>query len=309
MGELAAIFCALTWAAAVILFRRSGASLSPLSLNLFKNSLALILFALTTLAASVDARWPLGALWPEGASGAHVVALLVSGALGLGLADTLFLAALNRLGAGRTAVIECLYSPFVALFALAHPGLDESLHPSFFVGLGLIIAGVLLANRRSATEPKAPPEKELGLGVLLGVISIAAMAVGIVIAKPALNDCPVLWSNVLRLLGGMIFIIPMAVLRKDRAEVFAVFRASAAWRSAVPAAFVGTYFGMIFWLAASKYADVTIASALSQTSAFFTLVFAARFLDEALTPSRFFAVALGFAGALSVLYPQLIAGP
>ena len=38
--------------------------------------------------------------------------VLVSGALGIGIADTLFFKCLNTLGAGLTAIIDCLYSPF-----------------------------------------------------------------------------------------------------------------------------------------------------------------------------------------------------
>ena len=41
--------------------------------------------------------------------------MVVSGALGIGVADTMFFECLERLGASKTAVVECLYSPVVIL--------------------------------------------------------------------------------------------------------------------------------------------------------------------------------------------------
>ena len=55
-GEFFALSSALAWACAVILLRRSGRTLPALELNLFKNSLSLLLLSLTILALSGTAR-------------------------------------------------------------------------------------------------------------------------------------------------------------------------------------------------------------------------------------------------------------
>lgn len=96
LGELYSLACALAWAAAVILFKRSGESLAPVPLNLFKNLVGLALMLLTVLAFS-------GTAWP-GIPAQAVAIALVSGFLGIGVGDTLYFRALNDIGASRMAV-------------------------------------------------------------------------------------------------------------------------------------------------------------------------------------------------------------
>jgi len=47
MGELYSLTCALFGAVTVILFRKSGETIPPVALILFKNTVALVLFLLT----------------------------------------------------------------------------------------------------------------------------------------------------------------------------------------------------------------------------------------------------------------------
>ena len=47
IGEIMALGAAMCWATAVILFKKSGDTLAPLSLNLFKNLVAILLLTPT----------------------------------------------------------------------------------------------------------------------------------------------------------------------------------------------------------------------------------------------------------------------
>src|SRR5262245_1787711 len=103
MGEILALLTALLYSGAVILYKRSIGVVSPLALNFFKNTVSLILLGLTALlAGQTDLR---------SISSEHLLLMLASGVLGIGVSDTLFLMTLKRLGASRTAVVDCLYSP------------------------------------------------------------------------------------------------------------------------------------------------------------------------------------------------------
>ena len=68
-------------------------------------------------------------------------ALVASGAVGIGVADTLFFRALNLLGASRSAVVECGYTPAVVFFSILFLG--EALALSFLVNA--VLHAVLLA--------------------------------------------------------------------------------------------------------------------------------------------------------------------
>src|SRR6185503_13286837 len=105
MGQLLAILTALIWASAVILFKKSVVQVTPLALNVFKNSVALVLLIVTVL---VFGQTDLRGIAPR-----HLLLMLASGVIGIGVSDTLLFMTLRRMGASRTALIDCLYSPFV----------------------------------------------------------------------------------------------------------------------------------------------------------------------------------------------------
>lgn len=327
IGELLSTLCALCWAIGIVLMRKGGETVPPLALNFFKNSVAFVLLLISMAALGVAA-------FPESGTGGDWVLLLLSGALGLGLGDTLFLAALNRLGAGRTALVECCYGPAVAVCLFAHPGLELTLTPALPAGAALVLVGLVLAARPRLRRAAAPPAVELDrtsvvggnpetvvteaagealttprddprtvtIGVTLGLISVLVMALGYVIQKPVLDRHDFWWVTTVRLVGGYLVIVPVLIARpRHRAALAAVLRPSPVWRVLVPAALIGTFLAMVFWIAGLKYTpNLMVATVLNQTSTFWVALLAWPVLGEPLTPRRLLAVALGFGGAVLV---------
>src|SRR5688572_15507474 len=101
MGELLALLTALLWAIGVIFFKRSVSFVAPFALNLFKNCVAFLLLTATVIA--------LGQMHTLSIPPKDLVVMLMSGAIGIGVSDTLLLMTLRRLGASRTALVDCLY--------------------------------------------------------------------------------------------------------------------------------------------------------------------------------------------------------
>ncbi|MET9699962.1 DMT family transporter [Streptomyces sp. NPDC006529] len=91
------------------------------------------------------------------AAGSDIALFFVVQGLGVGLcAGLLYAFAIRRLGAERSSVVGSL-SP-VAVVLLAVPVLGESPTPAVLVGVPLITAGVVLANRRPRTRPRTDAE-------------------------------------------------------------------------------------------------------------------------------------------------------
>ena len=86
IGLAAALSAALVWAVASILFRHAGATAPPLTLNLYKGAIASVLLVMT-----LGARAELG----DFVSPWALLILALSGAVGIGVGDTAFFAALN----------------------------------------------------------------------------------------------------------------------------------------------------------------------------------------------------------------------
>ncbi len=56
LGEILSALAPLAWAVAVILFRMAGRSVEPLALNLFKNTVGLLLLGITLLVVDALGR-------------------------------------------------------------------------------------------------------------------------------------------------------------------------------------------------------------------------------------------------------------
>ncbi len=288
MGEIFALLTAVIWASAVILLKRSGEDVPPFTLNLFRVVLSTTLL-LPTVVLAGDARW-------GGWSVRDIVILFASGIIAIAISDTLFHMSLNIVGAGISAIIDCLYSPLTVLLAMLL--LDERLTALQLIGMALVIAGVLAASRHEPPHGVAP--RQLMLGVVWGVLSMAALALGIVIAKPVLDRVPVLWATVVRQIGCLLVMGPAAALSRRRREIFGAFRPSRTWRFSIPGAILGSYLALICWIAGMKYTKVGIAAILNQSSTIYILILAAIFLRERFTPRKALASAIALAGILLV---------
>lgn len=288
LGEILALSCALLWAIAVILFRKSGETVAPSGLNLFKNTLALILFIPTSLILKVP-------LFPEISLGDYMI-VMASGIIGLTISDTLFFRSLNLLGAELSAIVDCLYSPFI--IGLSVLFLKERMNGIQILGVALIISAVLGVS--GVREKKYISRRDLGLGILFGVLAMATMAVGIVMLKPVLNHTPLLWVTEARLLAGCAGLAVYLLFNPRGKEILGSLVTVRNWQYMLPGSFLGAYLAMVIWLGGMKYTQASIASALNQTSNIFVFILAAIILKEPVTLIRVIAIVLAFTGAFLV---------
>jgi len=302
-GEVFALLAACTWACAMVLFKYSGERVPPLALNLFKSVVAIPLLALTLLAAP----WAGPLLEDESFARVlalpprHVWILIASGVIGIALADTLFFYGLNLVGVGITSIVDCLYTPAVFFFSWLL--LREQLTPTHFIGAGLILSAVIVAS--GGAPPPNTTRGQLITGIVLGALAMASMAFGIVIAKRVLEEFPLIWAATIRIAGGTVALAAVALLLPTRAAVWSVFRPSAAWKSSVPGALLGTYLAYVFWIAGFKYADASRNAILNQTTVVFAIILATVTVRERLTRRKLLAVVLALTGVLVVLHEHV----
>ncbi|MCK4511867.1 DMT family transporter, partial [bacterium] len=289
LGEVLSVLAALIWAISVVLFRMSGREFKPLALNFFKNMVAAVLLLATLLVAgqSLFRDAPL----------LDYVLLALSGILGVAIADTLFFKSLNIVGAGLSQIVSLSYSPFVILFTFVFLG--ERLTIGDLAGATLILVGVLLTTARGSTSSDVSAH-DLRVGIVLATLSVALMALAVMLAKPVLDRSPVLWSTTVRLLAGVIALMLLTVVSPRRRYLWSTLRPSRSWKIAIPAAVLGAYVAMIVWVAGMKYTQASTASILNQTSAVFVLPLAAIFLHERVTLRKLASVAMAVAGVALV---------
>ena len=289
LGETMAMVNAITWAFVVILFKRSGTKISPVSLNLFKISIGFIALLLTLLLMGLP-------LFPKLDPNIYYL-MAISGILGIGISDTLFFRSLNLLGASRVAIVECLYSPFIILFSFIFLG--ERLSWSDGMGALLVISSLFLISGEKRADPL--PQKNLIQGIISGALSMLIMAFGIVIIKPMLSNLSVVWVSMIRMLFGAGALAFFSFIQSDRKKIWNIFQPQPIWKIALPACFFGSYVTMLLWVGSFKYTSANVAGILTQLSSVFTVIFAYLFLKEPLTKKKVLSLILALLGSVLVV--------
>ncbi len=290
LGEILALLTALVWAAAVILFKKSGEKMHPLALNLFKNILAFSLLVPTIYFA--------GETLIRDAPAGDYILLLISGFLGIGIGDTLFFKSLNLLGAGLSSIVACMYSPFIILLSVIFLG--DKLTALQIVGIVMILSAVLTATGKNGKRHLT--RRELWLGILFGALANASTAVGVVLIKPMLTRSPLLWATEARLFSGMITVALVLWFHPARRKITQPLMNSRQWFFTFSGSFAGAYLSMIIWLAGMKLTQASVAAALNQTSSIYVFIFAALFLHESVDFRRVVGILLGVGGTLLVTF-------
>lgn len=207
-AALAAAFC---WAFSSLLWRRLPTSLSAARLNLLKNLLAVALLL------------PLALVLPWQMAPRALLLLALSGVLGIALGDTLFFAALRRLGTRRTLTIDAGGPAVTSLAGVALLG--EVPRPAQWLGIGLITLAVLLVVHQRAPRQDGP-EGGLpaggdgagsdraaadGLGVALALGALACGSGGALLARAGLlaGGPEPLQAATLRLAAAALVMLPL----------------------------------------------------------------------------------------------------
>jgi len=289
LGEVSALVVAATWAFAVILFKKSGESVHPYALNMFKNLMAVVLIFPTIALMNRP--------FPTDLTSTDYFLLLLSGALGIGISDSLFFKSLNILGAGLSAIVDCLYSPFIIGFSMLILG--ERLTVMQIIGTVMIVSAIATAVRIKSAPNLS--RNELFWGLFYGAMAMLTMAVGIVIIKPILERTALLWVTEIRLAGGILVLLIIFALEGKRKEILQTLVSDKRKIYTWTGSFLGAYLAMILWIMGMKYTEASIAAALNQTSNIFVFILAAIFLKERINFLRAVGIILGVAGATLIV--------
>ncbi len=292
LGASFALSAAVVWSFAMILFKQSGDKVPPLALNLFKNTVALIL-----LSATLYARG-LGFETMENNTAKDFCILALSGFLGIAVADTLFFYSLNLVGVGIVSIVDCLYSPLIILFSFLL--LSEKLTALQYFGAGLVLLAVAITSRHA--PPQGRTRKQIIAGVLLGVLTMGVMTFSIVFAKPVLANFSTEWATTIRMAVGTAALSIVVLFLPQRRALWSVFRPSKTWKVSLPGSVLGAYLSSLLWIAGFKYAGASVAGVLNQTSTIFALLLATLILKESFTRRKFVAMVIALGGIVLVTF-------
>jgi len=261
MGEIAALSTALCWAVAARMFRILGSNFSPLALNLWKGLAAIAILMVITqfFVPSI----PL--------SNQAIFWLLLSGVIGIGLGDTFFFQALNKIGDSQSILVaETLAPIFTALLAMAW--ISEWLTWQQWLGVALVLFSVDMIIK---IQKRSEQDVFVLSGYVYAGLAALCQAVGAVLSRDILTSTGIDAFNAsqIRLIGGLAIIVILMLITKQK-WLPKTEDAKRTWLFFTGATVIGTFAALYLQMVAFTYTKAAVVQTLFATSVILSLVVA-----------------------------------
>ena len=294
-GEFSMLCAALCWSTAVIIFKSASKTISPLLIVALKNTIAL--FAFLILFYFVDIP-----LWYNNLNYSDYIKIIISGCLGMGIGDALFIYALSQIGANRVAIINCFEPAVIYFFSIFMLGTLLTIQQ--LIGFSVVMISILIITYEKDFDDIDPKKKRKGLIIQLCAVLLSSF--GIVLIKPVLskinNDVYIqIWITAFRLFPGFILAWLMFFLQKNSLILLQPLKQSKIiWKILIGSG-LGTFIALSFWIIG--YANIEkppVASIIGQTSVIFITLLSFIFLKEKISRLRLLSMGVAIIGVLLI---------
>ena len=294
-GELSALSAALCWSIAVIIFKSASKTLSPILITALKNSIALFSFLLLFIFLDIP-------LWYGDFEYSDYFKIFISGILGMGIGDILFIYALSQIGANRIAIMNCFEPAVIYCFSILFLGTILTLQQ--LTGFAIVIISLLIISYENDLQEIDPLIKKRGM--IIQIIAILLSSFGIVLIKPVLEKTTdsismQLWVTAFRLFPGFIVAWIVFVLQKNKLLILQPLLKSKMILKIIVSSGLGTFIALSFWIIG--YANIEkppVASIIGQTSVIFIIILSYIFLKEKISKVKVMSILFAICGVLLI---------
>jgi len=181
IGELAALGAALCWTISAILYREALLKAKPISANIVRltcTSVVLLMFLVVIGRFGVLISLPVYT----------IVLACVSGVIGLGFGDTLYMISLKLIGVVRAVPITCTYPLFNLLWVVFLVG--EPVTLQVVLGAVTIVFGIWLVSRKEGGCVAETQKKTVVMGVVAALATAILWSVSISMINMAVKETP-----------------------------------------------------------------------------------------------------------------------
>ena len=299
IGIVFALSASILWSITVVTIRPITNTISPFLINPIKNSIGFLLFFISFILFDIP-------LWYSQLIPYEYFIILLSGTLGMFLGDTIFIYALNKIGANRVAIVDS-FSPVVIFIYSLILLPNQSLEFIQIIGFILTIIGLLILTNENDFEDIDPNIKIKGILLVLGAMLCTGF--GVVYLKTVLNrinetgyDIKLnLWVTAFRLIPGVLFSWILFLLQKNKLKKINPLKLKQNHIPLIIASVIGPFFALGCWILGYAFIDKpSIASIIGQSSVIFIILLSWFFLKESLTKLRILSAVLVFFGVILV---------
>jgi DME family drug/metabolite transporter len=181
IGELAALGAAICWTISAIMYKEALAKTTPISANITRcvsTSIILVVILIVAGKFGVLTSMPMYA----------VVLACISGIVGLGFGDTLYMVSLKLIGVARAVPITCTYPLFSLLWTFFL--VKEQITLPAVLGAIIIIIGIWLLSQEKEALTNGKQKKNLVTGVACALFTAILWSVSITMIDVAVKETP-----------------------------------------------------------------------------------------------------------------------
>lgn len=279
-----------------VVYKSQSAEIQPIAINAFKMWIALPVICVVVLVLLI----PTGFNVPI----TSLPFLATSIILGAGVGDLFYLTSQSRIGVSRAFPIAMTFPIITYFFSIVI--LFEPFLVTRFFGAILAVVGISLITieqaRQEANSTKLA-ENESGLrwylvGFVLAVIAAFSWATATVILQIGLVGADPLDANLIRIIIGSLFLLPIFLFARHRGMPMPTKRVS---KLVLTAGFFGMGIGSILYVNAVFFTGAAITSVIAATAPLFALPFTIYFLKEKVTPLILLGTILTIGGVWLVI--------
>jgi drug/metabolite transporter, DME family len=180
IGELAALGAAISWAIAPLLYRKALANTNPISANIVRcltNGFVLVVLLFSLGKAGVLLSLPAWAL----------ILSVISGIIGLGVGDTLYMVGLKSIGVARTVPLASTYPLFSLIWVVFL--LDQSLSSLSIIGAVSILIGIWLLSKQKSNNLKSDPKnKAMLIGIMASLVTAIVWSISLALMDIVVSE-------------------------------------------------------------------------------------------------------------------------
>jgi drug/metabolite transporter (DMT)-like permease len=265
-GMILAFSASIFWTFSPVFFAAAGRKIGPYKVNLLRLVMAALLFCVIGFVYNLFSGGAFLLPVPWRAS----LYLVLSGLFGLVIGDMFYLQALITLGPRRTTQFLTL-APIVPV-VVAWVVLGEKLSWNILLGIGLIIGGIayIVFHEQSLIQEKtAEPGKFTTKGFILTIVGVLFHSSGAVMARWAFieaPDCDPIAATAVRVVSSGIIMLLFAIFRNNVLGAIKDLGTPGVPSRLTGGVLAGPVIGMVFYIAAFKYAYAGVVTTLSGLS-------------------------------------------
>ena len=278
IGELAALGAAICWTVSAVLYKEALLNTKPIPANIMRctcTSIVLIVCLAVIGKIGVLTSLPVYA----------AILTSVSGIIGLGFGDTLYMISLKLVGVARAVPITCTYPLFSILLAIF---LQKEVVTLYVVlGAVAIVLGIWLLSREEKTDVNNLRKKDLVKGAASALAtaviwSVSIAMINMAVALPETSSLNyALAINTLRVLATAVFLLASAPIT-DRKFNFLKMQKGTLF-ALISGGIVALALGWFLLTISFLYIPESQAVPISSTSPLFAAIAGMIFLHEPVT--------------------------